>query len=328
VSAPPAIPLGVRLGPLELAHPIINASGTLDLFETADSLGPEGQRLLADPPLAAYVPKTVTLHPRRGNPPPRVVETEAGMLNSIGLPNMGVAAFIEKELPRLLALPRPLILNVGGFAPQEYAEAVARLREALDSTAPDWPSRVGLELNVSCPNIHSGCMLIGAVPEQTADTVARVRAVWPGLLVAKLTPNVSDPSPVARAAQEAGADAVSLVNTLKGLVLDRTTLLPYLGGVTGGLSGPAIRPIALRMVYDVAAAVEVPVIGMGGVAEAADVLDLLACGASVVAVGAAAFRDPWLYGRLVLGLEAELRRRGMTLSETIGCAQRDKVGGE
>jgi dihydroorotate dehydrogenase (NAD+) catalytic subunit len=316
--APPS--LAVRLGPLELPHPVINASGTLDLFEAAETLGPAGRRLLEDPPVGAYVPKTVTLHPRRGNEPPRVVETEAGMLNSIGLPNMGVDAFIESELDRLLSLPRPLILNVGGFAPAEYAEAVDRLRGALAARQPGWQTQVGLELNVSCPNVHAGCSLIGAIPEQTSETVRLVRRVWPGFLVVKLTPNVADPAPVARAAQEAGADAISLVNTFKGLVLERSTLRPYLGGTTGGLSGPAIKPLALRMVFDVAAAVGIPVIGMGGVAKPEDVLHFMACGAAAVAVGSAAFTDPWLYRRLADGLAEELRRRGWSLSEVVGCA--------
>lgn len=316
-----AVDLSVRLGPLTLAHPVVNASGTLDLFDVADSLGTEeGGRLLADPPLAAYVPKTVTLSPRRGNEPPRVVETESGMLNSIGLPNPGVHGFVERELPRLLALPRPLVLNVGGFSPGEYAQAVEPLRGALDGALPGWTSRVGLELNVSCPNVHAGCMLIGAVPDQTAITVRGVREIWPGLLVVKLTPNVADAAPVARAAEAAGADAVSLVNTFKGLVLDRATLRPYLGGVTGGLSGPAIKPLALRMVYEVAQAVSIPVIGMGGVACVQDLLDYLACGASAVAVGAAAFRDPWLYSRLAADLGEELKSRGLSLSEVIGRA--------
>jgi dihydroorotate dehydrogenase (NAD+) catalytic subunit len=169
--------------------------------------------------------------------------------------------------------------------------------------------------------VREGCLLIGAVPGQTAATVRGVREVWPGFLVVKLTPS-ADPVPVASAAQEAGADAVSLVNTFKGLVLDRASLRPYLGGGTGGLSGPAIRPLALRMVYEVAAAVEIPLIAMGGVADVADVLDFVACGATAVAVGAAAFRDPWLYARLMLELGEELSLRGMTLAEARRCAHR------
>ncbi|MCZ7661830.1 MAG: tRNA-dihydrouridine synthase [Thermoleophilia bacterium] len=336
------IDLSVSLGPLRLSHPLINASGTLDLFEVAAGLG---DAILADPPVAAYVPKTVTLKPRPGNDPPRIVEVEAGMLNSIGLPNAGVEAFVADELPRLLALPRPLILNVGGFAPGEYALVAARLRRALQlhlgggppdgpspssdeiraavgGDLPAWTARVGLELNVSCPNVHSGCMSIGADPGETRVAVEGARAEWPGLLVVKLTPNVTNVVPVAQAAAEAGASAISLVNTFKGLVLDRVTLRPYLGGVTGGLSGPAIKPLALRFVYEVAAAVDVPLIGMGGVTSVQDVLEFMACGASAVAVGAAGFRDPWLPARLAAELGLALEGRGWSLSDLVGRAHR------
>jgi dihydroorotate dehydrogenase (NAD+) catalytic subunit len=311
---------------------LINASGTFDLFEVAASLGvaegEPGARLLSDPPVAAYVPKTVTLEPRRGNEPPRIVETEAGMLNSIGLPNAGIEVFVEHELPRLLDLPRPLILNVGGFSLQDYVLTVKRLRRALDEVASTrmagapWTTRVGLELNISCPNVHSGCMSIGADPGETGALLEAVRPVWPGLLMPKLTPNVTDIASVARAAQDAGADALSLVNTFKGLAIDRVTLRPYLGGGTGGLSGPAIKPLALRCVYEVSAAVGVPIVGMGGVAEVQDVVDFLACGASVVAIGCAVFRDPESARRLADGLGDYLRARGLRLGDVIGSAHR------
>jgi dihydroorotate dehydrogenase (NAD+) catalytic subunit len=311
---------------------LINASGTFDLFEVAVSLGlaegEAGARLLLDPPFAAYVPKTVTLEPRRGNEPPRILETEAGMLNSIGLPNNGIDAFVGRELPRLLDLPRPLILNIGGFSIPDYVLTVERLRRALDegnSAWQDgvaWTDRVGLELNVSCPNVHSGCMSIGADPDETAALLEAVRPVWPGLLMPKLTPNVTDIASVARAARDAGADAVSLVNTFKGLAIDRVSLRPYLGGVTGGLSGPAIRPLALRCVYEVAAAVEIPIVGMGGVTEVQDVVDFLACGASVVAIGCAAFRDAESARRLAGGLADFMDTRSLTLGDVIGAAHR------
>lgn len=312
-----SVDLAVDLGPLRLAHPLINASGTLDLFDAAESLGPA---ILDEPPVAAYVPKTVTLEPRRGNEPPRILETAAGMLNSIGLPNRGIEVFVEEDLPRLLALPCPLILNVGGFAADEYGLLAARLCRALDALQPGWVTRIGLELNVSCPNVHSGCISIGTDPAETRIAVAGARDAWPGLLVVKLTPNIGDILPVARAAVEAGADALALVNTFKGLALDRVTLRPFLGGVTGGLSGPAIKPLALRFVYEVAQEVDVPLIGMGGVASVHDVLDFLACGATVVAVGAAGFRDPWLPARLATELAAELRGRGWSLGDLAGRA--------
>ncbi len=321
MTAPEDLPidLAVDLGPLRLAHPLINASGTFDLLEVAESLD---STIVAEPPVAAYVPKTVTLQPRRGNEPPRILETVGGMLNSIGLPNRGVEIFVEEDLPRLLTLPCPLILNVGGFGAEEYGLLAVRVRRALDVLQPGWVTRVGLELNISCPNVHSGCISIGTDPAETLTAVAGAREAWPGLLVVKLTPNIGDILPVARAAVEAGADALALVNTFKGLALDRVTLRPYLGGVTGGLSGPAIKPLALRFVYEVAQEVDVPLIGMGGVASVRDVLDFLACGATVVAVGAAGFRDPRLPGRLATELAAELRRRGWCLSDVVGRAQR------
>jgi dihydroorotate dehydrogenase (NAD+) catalytic subunit len=332
--------LSVALGPLQLTHPLVNASGTLDLFEVADALG---DGYLVDPPVAAYVPKTVTLLPRRGNEPPRVVETAAGMLNSIGLPNPGIGVFVDNEIPRLLALPRPVIVNVGGFGIEDYVLAVERIRHAVASWAPGagrgkdavadggdcavlgrapWMAKVGLELNVSCPNVHSGCISIGSDADELRALVAAVRVVWPepALLVVKLTPNVTDLPSLAVAAQEAGASALSLVNTFKGLVLDRRTLRPYLGGGTGGLSGPAIKPLALRAVWEVAQATTVPLIGMGGVADVDDVIDMLACGASVVAVGAAGFREPSLPARLARELERELERRGLSLAAVVGRA--------
>ena len=313
----------VELGPLRLAHPLINASGTLDLFEAAQALGPG---FLEDPPVACYVPKTVTLLPRRGNEPPRILETAAGMLNAIGLPNDGVEAFVAQELPRLLGLPRPLLLNVGGFSAEDYVVMAEILRAALDrhagGGAKGWRSRVGLEMNISCPNVHSGCLSIGTSPEETTAAVAGVRRVWSGFLVAKLTPNVTDIVPVARAAEAAGADALSLVNTFKGMALDRATLLPYLGNVTGGLSGPAVKPLALRFVYEVYEAVSVPLIGMGGVSVVQDVLDFMACGARVVAVGAAGFADPWLPAKLADGLRTELASRGWTVGDLVGRAHK------
>ncbi len=326
------IDLTTRLGPIELRHPLINASGTFDLFEVAESLGlgegEAGTRLLLDPPFAAYVPKTVTLAPRRGNEPPRILETEAGMLNSIGLPNNGIDVFVERELPRLLGLPRPLILNVGGFSIQDYVVTVERLRRALDEqtssrpTAAPWTERVGLELNVSCPNVHSGCMSIGADPDETAALLRAVRPLWPGLLMPKLTPNVTDIASVARAAEAAGADALSLVNTFKGLAIDRVSLRPSLGGVTGGLSGPAIKPLALRCVYEVAATVEIPIVGMGGATEVQDVVDFLACGASVVAIGCATFRDPATARRLSGELADFLHSRSLSMGDVVGAAHR------
>ncbi len=316
---PPGKPdLTVQLGPLRLEHPLINASGTMEIFELAETFGPE---ILRHPPVAAYVPKTVTLQPRAGNPPPRILETAGGMINSVGLPGAGLKAFVHADLPRLLALPCPVILSVGGFSREEYVALARGLCEGLDHLAGEgWAARAGLELNVSCPNVHSGCASIGGDPQETEAVVGAVRPVWPGLLVVKLTPNVGDIAQVGLAAEAAGADAVAAVNTYKALVIDRRTLRPYLGNVTGGLSGPAIKPLALRAVYDLFGRVKVPIIGIGGVGTVQDVLDFVACGAAVVAVGSCGFRDPYLPRSLREGMSQALAERGLSLTELRGMA--------
>ncbi len=310
--------LSVQLGPLCLEYPLINASGTMDLFELAEVVG---SHVLTSPPVAAYVPKTVTLEPRPGNPAPRVLETAGGMINAIGLCGAGLEVFVDHDLPRVLSLPCPSIVSIGGFSKNEYVLLASRLRDATEGAiGGGWTARIGLELNVSCPNVHSGCASIGADPRETAGVVAAVRDVWPGLLVAKLTPNVSDIAAIGRAAAAAGADAVAAVNTYKGLVIDRKTLRPYLGNVTGGLSGPAIKPLALRAVYELFAAVEIPIIGMGGVATVQDVLDFISCGATVVAVGSAGFREPCLTRRLRSELGEALEARRLEVSGLVGIA--------
>lgn len=312
--------LSVELGPITLAHPFVNASGTMELLELAEQFGED---VFRRPPVAAYVPKTVTLEPRSGNAPPRILETPAGMINAIGLSGEGVRAFIAQTLPRLVALPCPLIVSIGGFSVQEYVSLARRLREAVEELlGAGWQARVGLELNISCPNVHSGCLLIGAEPRETEAVVTAVRAEWPGLLVAKLTPNVTDISAVAYAAQEAGVDAVAAVNTYKGLVIDRRSLKPLLGNIGGGVSGSAIKPLALRAVFDVFARVRIPVIGMGGISTVQDALDMMACGARVVAVGSAGLRDPWTVSTLAEQLGEELRVRDLDLLSLVGLAHR------
>jgi dihydroorotate dehydrogenase (NAD+) catalytic subunit len=316
--------LRVRLGPLRLEHPLINASGTMEIFELAESVGPA---VLACPPVSAYVPKTITLEPRRGNRPPRILETAGGMINAIGLSGPGLDRFVRDELPRLLALPCPLILSIGGFSVSEYAALAGGLSDALDDQVGRagevaWTSRVGLELNISCPNVHSACASIGSDPGETTAVVAAVRAAWPGLLVVKLTPNVADITLIGQMAEAAGADAIAAVNTFKGLVIDRATLMPYLGNVTGGLSGPAIKPLALRAVFDLSAILRIPIVGMGGVATVQDVLEFMSCGARVVAVGSAAFRDSCLAAHLAHDLSQVLTDRNLTLDELVGRAHR------
>jgi dihydroorotate dehydrogenase (NAD+) catalytic subunit len=309
--------LSVRLAGVPLAHPVLNASGTFDVLETARSFGRQALTPLA---FAAYVPKTVTLEPRTGNPPPRVTETAAGMINAVGLQNPGVAAWLD-ELPLLAALSVPVIVNIGGARPADYLEVLRRIEEALADDQSRHPNVVGYELNVSCPNVGRGGLAIGTEPRETAALTAAARALTRRLVIVKLTPNVADVVAVARAAAENGADAVSLVNTLQALVLDPVRLVPYLGHRTGGLSGPAIKPVALRMVWEVARALEVPIIGMGGIASGRDVLEFVACGATAVAVGSVNFTDPDAARRIVAELEHELRERGVHELATLrGCA--------
>jgi dihydroorotate dehydrogenase (NAD+) catalytic subunit len=309
--------LSVEFGPMRLPHPVLNASGTYDVLEAAARY--EGD-LLADFPFAAYVPKTVTLEPRAGNVPPRVTETAAGMINSVGLQNPGLKGFLL-DLARLAPLAAPVIINVGGRRPEDYVAVVERLEIWLgrrrEGDRPDVPA---YELNVSCPNVATG-LAIGADATATADLVGRVKTVTERFVIVKLTPNVTSVVGVALAAEAAGADGLSLVNTFKALVLDPETLKPFLGGVTGGLCGPAIKPIALRMVAEVAGAVGIPVVGMGGIASGRDVLEFVACGARVVQAGAVNFSDIDASRRIVAELGDEMRRRGLArLDEVRGRA--------
>jgi len=272
--------LSVEFCGLELVHPIINASGTFDAIAAGRAFGEE---LIERFPFAAFVSKTVTLQPRQGNPPPRLWELAGGLINSIGLPNQGLRGYLQHDLPELARLPVPLIVNVMGSSRDQVAELVAAFGERAEVAA--------LELNVSCPNVETG-LLMGADPAEIAALLDRVRPLTSKPLIVKLTPNATDVPAVARAAQGAGADAVSLINTLRGMALDPRTGRPWLGGVTGGVSGAAVRAVALAQVHAVAQAVEIPIVGMGGVASGADALDLMRAGATLVAVGTESFRDP------------------------------------
>jgi dihydroorotate dehydrogenase (NAD+) catalytic subunit len=287
----------IELCGVTLRGPVLNGSGTFDVIAARRAFG---DALLHQFPFDAFVSKTITLEPRQGNPPPRLWETPAGLINSIGLPNKGLDGFLASDLPELTALPVPLIVSVMGFSRDELATLVAAVG-ARDEVAM-------LELNVSCPNVETG-LVMGADPAETALAVERVRPETDKPLIVKLTPNAAEPAAVALAAQEAGADAVSLVNTLKGMALHPKTGEPWLGGRTGGVSGPAIRAIALEQVAAVAARVEIPVIGMGGIARGRHAADFLAAGASAVAVGTESFRDP-AAGRRVSAELAQLSLGG------------------
>lgn len=318
---PAQVSLQVDLGPIHLEHPVVDASGTFDLLEYARRY--EGD-YFADFPYAAYVPKTVTVDARTGNPAPRVTETPAGMINAIGLENPGVEAWVA-ELPTWSRLRQPVIVSVGGNEPAQYAAVVRAVEEYLAAAAPGAaPSVEGYELNVSCPNV-SGGLQIGADAAATAAVVAACRAETARFLLAKLTPNVTDVTTVACAAVDAGADGVSLVNTFKAMVLDRDTLRPFLGNRTGGLCGPAIKPIALRLVAEVAQALPgVPLVGMGGIMTGLDALEFIACGATAVGVGAANFTGLEAPARIVAELRAELAARGLA---TPGAARGLALGG-
>ena len=288
---------------VSLAGPVLNGSGTFDAIAARRAFG---DALLERFPFHAFVSKTITVAPRQGNPPPRLWETPAGLINSIGLPNKGLDGFLASDLPLLAELPVPLVVSVMGFSREELALLVARVGER-DEVAM-------IELNVSCPNVETG-LVMGADPAETVRALERVRALTAKPLIVKLTPNAAEPEAVAAAAEAAGADAVSLINTLKGMALDPVTRAPWLGGGGGGLSGPAVRAVALQQVHAVAARVRIPVIGMGGIAGGADAADFIAAGATCVAVGTESFRDPAAGRRVAAELaslpgptEAPLRR--------------------
>jgi dihydroorotate dehydrogenase (NAD+) catalytic subunit len=290
--------LGVEIAGVRLAHPVLNGSGTFDAIAARRAFG---EALLDDFPFSAFVSKTITPEPRAGNPPPRIFETPAGMINSIGLPNKGLEGFCEQDLPQLAKLPVPLIVSVMGVSHDEFARLVVGVGERDEIAA--------LELNVSCPNVESG-LIVGEQPEETRSLLRALRPLSEKPLIVKLTPNVADPAAIARAAEEGGADALSLVNTLKATATDPSTLRPWLGGSRGGLSGPAVRALALEQVRSVAEAVSIPVIGMGGIESGADALAFLASGATAVAVGTANFRDSRAAKRVLAGLESALAAEG------------------
>ncbi|MFL5883672.1 MAG: dihydroorotate dehydrogenase [Thermoleophilaceae bacterium] len=276
---------------VQLRSPVLNGSGTFDAIAARRAFG---DALLERFPFAAFVSKTITVAPRQGNPPPRLWESPAGLINSIGLPNTGLEGFLTSDLPELAELPVPLIVSVMGFSRDELAALVQAVAER-DEVAM-------LELNFSCPNVETG-LVMGADPSETARSVERLRPLTDKPLIVKLTPNATDPAAVARAAEDAGADAVSLINTLKGMAFAPRTGEPWLGAGAGGVSGPAVRAIALAQVRAVSERVSIPAIGMGGIASGGDAADFLRAGATCVAVGTESFRDP----AAGLRIESDLR---------------------
>jgi len=281
---------------IELAHPVVNASGTYDAIAARRVFG---DALLDDFPFSAFVSKTITPEPRAGNAPRRIWETPAGMINSIGLPNKGLEGFLAEDLPQLAELPVPLIVSVMATNREEFSRLVREVGDRDEVAA--------LELNVSCPNVHSG-LIVGEQPSETEALLEALRPLTEKPLIVKLTPNVANPEAVAVAAEEGGADAVSLINTLKASAIDPATGEPAIAAGHGGLSGPAVRPIALQQLRAVRAAVELPLVGMGGIASGADALEFIAAGATLVAVGTESFRDPRAGARIANDLETAVSR--------------------
>jgi len=304
--------LSIQLAPknrrgLLLANPVMTASGTF-------GYGTEYGRFFDIQKLGAIVCKGTTLEPREGNPQPRLVETAGGVINSIGLQNIGVKALIKEKAPVWAGWRLPVIVNIAGETVEEYR----RLAEVLDGVK----GVSGLEINISCPNVKAGGAAFGADPKCAAEVTAAVRAVASLPVIVKLTPNTGDIAGVARAVADAGADAISLVNSFKAMAIDVNTRKPSIGSVTGGLSGPAIKPVALAMVYEVAGAVAVPVIGCGGIFSAADALEFIMAGASAVQVGSASFLNPRASLDVLEGIEEFMEAEGIkSLKEIIGVAR-------
>jgi len=288
-----SVDLSVRIGSLVLKNPLMSASGCF-------GYGLEYKDIVDLSSLGAVVVKGLFLKAREGHPPPRIVETPSGMLNAIGLQGIGVHRFVSEKMPELRQLGAVVVVNVCGSSIDEYAE-VTRILSDCEGVA-------AIELNISCPNITEGGIQFGCHLGSTFDVVSAVRKVTSLPLIPKLTPNVTSVSSFAKAAEDAGADAVSLVNTFLAMVIDVETRRPKLSNGMGGLSGPAIRPIAVRMVYECARAVRIPVVGMGGIASAQDVLEFMIAGATAVQVGTANFVDPFIWPTLLAGVEDYLRR--------------------
>ena len=301
----------VTLSGWELDNPVIPASGTF-------GYGYEFAQLYDINCLGTFSFKGTTREPRLGNPLPRIAEYDGGLLNSVGLQNPGVRAVVDRELPRLRqCFYKKVIANVSGFSLEEYAETCAIL---------DREEQVGLlEVNISCPNVHAGGMAFGTDPEAAAAVTRAVKAVTTKPVYMKLSPNVTDITAIARACQEAGADGLSLINTLMGMRIDPRTRKPILANGTGGMSGPGVFPLAVRMVWQVFEAVDIPIIGMGGVSSAPDVIELMLAGATAVEVGAANLRDPFAAKTIVETLPREMERYGIRdLNDIIGGAHHGK----
>ena len=303
-GALPCPDLSVNVGGIRMANPVMTASGTF-------GYAVEFENLVDLNRLGAIIVKGLSLAPARGNPPPRIVETPCGMLNAIGLENVGVDAFLSGKMPFLRSLAPPVIANLYGRSIDEYAALAARL-DGQEGIA-------GMEINISCPNVKAGGVAFGVDPDAAARVVAAVRRATTRPVMVKLSPNVTDIAAIARRVEAAGADAISLINTITGMAIDIETCRPRLANITGGLSGPAIRPVAVRMVWQVAQAVRVPVVGIGGIMTAGDALEFIIAGATAVQVGTANFVNPAVTVAIVDGIADYLRNHGIArLQDLVG----------
>jgi dihydroorotate dehydrogenase (NAD+) catalytic subunit len=299
--------LSVKIGDLHLKNPVMTASGTFGYgLEFADFVNLED--------IGGIIVKGTTLNPREGNPYPRMVETAQGMLNCVGLQNKGVDYFCEHIYPQIKDIRTNMIVNVSGSSREDYAECAARINE-LDKIP-------AIELNISCPNVKQGGMAFGVTTDGAASVVKAVREVYKKTLIVKLSPNVTDVAAIARSVEAEGADAVSLINTLMGMAIDIEKRRPVLSIATGGLSGPAVKPVALRMVWQVAKAVKIPVVGLGGIMNAQDAIEFLLAGASAIEIGTANFIDPAVTVKVAQGINDYLERHGCkSVSEIVGALE-------
>ena len=299
--------LTVDLGKLQLQNPVLTASGTFGYAR-------EFEHLVDLNRLGGIIVKGLSLEPTRGNPPPRIAETPCGMLNAIGLENVGIEAFVNEKMPFLQTLKPPLIVNIYGKLEDEYARLAARIEE-VEAIA-------GIEVNISCPNVKAGGMAFGVDPQAAFSVVRAVRNETGKFLAVKLSPNVTDITEIARAAEDAGADCLSLINTLTAMAIDIETRRPRLANITGGLSGPAIKPVALRMVWQVAQMAKVPIVGIGGIMSSEDALEYIIAGAAAVQIGTANFVNPHVTVDIIEGLEKFLADRNIDkISDLIGTVE-------
>lgn len=301
------VQLNTKIGSLELKNPVMTASGTF-------GYGTEYADFMDISRLGAIIVKGTTLAPRQGNPYPRMAETPQGMLNAVGLQNKGVDYFVDNIYPEVRKIGTNIIVNVSGSCIDDYVQTAG-----IINTLDDIPA---IELNISCPNVKQGGMAFGVKPESAAQVVSAVRKAYDKTLIVKLSPNVTDITEIARAVEGAGADSVSLINTMLGMAIDAERRKPILSTITGGMSGPAVKPVALRMVWQTAKAVKIPVIGLGGICSATDAIEFLLAGASAIQIGTANFIDPSISEKVIDGIADYLQRHGFnSVQDIIGALE-------